>query len=226
MTATATETPHTLYTFRRCPYAMRARMALAVAGIPAKVREVVLRDKPAAMLDASPKGTVPVIVTNTGQIIDESLDVMHWALRQDDPEGWLATAPDETKNLIARIDGPFKKALDRYKYANRYEAEDVDPEEQRSKGLMFLDEINAQLSTTDGQLFGPRRSLADIAIFPFVRQFANTDREWFDALPLPNLQKWLAGHLDSDLFSLVMKKYPQWAPGAEEPPLPTLNVVS
>jgi glutathione S-transferase len=209
------ETP-LLYTFRRCPYAMRARMALVISGTPVRVREVVLRDKPAAMLEASAKGTVPVLVLGDGTVIDESIDVMRWALAQNDPEGWLAP---ESDGLIAEADGPFKSALDRYKYSNRYEDEAVVSEEQRALGLAFLKDWDARLAAAGGQFFGAQRTLADVALFPFVRQFANTDRDWFDGLELPALQTWLAGHLDSELFTGVMSKYPQWAPGADEPVL-------
>lgn len=201
---------------------MRARMAIARAGIECRLREVVLRDKPAEMLDASPKGTVPVIVTSDGTVIEESIDVMAWALAQNDAGEWLN--PDQGTRadmdaLIAESDGPFKRALDRYKYPNRYEDEGVVREEQRGLGLAFLEKLDAQL---DGRqnLFGDRVSYADIAIFPFIRQFANTDRTWFDALPLLHLQAWLARHLDSDLFKQIMPKFPQWKTGDEEPIFP------
>ena len=201
-----------LYSFRRCPYAMRARMALMASGQTVRLREVVLRDKPAEMLEASPKGTVPVLVLEDGTIIDESLDVIAWALSQNDPGSWKT---DEAADLIAEADGPFKKALDRYKYPNRYEDEGVDKLEQRAKGREFLAKLDARLADHN-QLLGDEITEADIAIFPFIRQFANTDRSWFDAEPLPHLQRWLAGHLESDLFLSVMKKYPQWKTGDEE----------
>ena len=215
-----------LYSFRRCPYAMRARMAIAQAGIECRLREVVLRDKPVEMLEASPKGTVPVIVQPDGQVIDESLDVMAWALEQNDAESWL-TPEHGTRTdmdaLVAECDGPFKRALDRYKYPNRYETEGVDRFEQREIGLEFLKHLNMKLAGR-GHLFGNRISYADIAIFPFVRQFANTDRAWFDALELPHLQAWLVSHLDSDLFRHVMPKFPQWNAGDEEPVFPETAV--
>ena len=202
---------------------MRARMAIAISGVDISLREVVLRDKPAAMLEASPKGTVPVVVTTDGNVLEESLDVMRWALAQNDPENWLSVSMGDTAALVARNDGPFKAALDRYKYGNRYADEDLDVMEQRAIGAETLHALNIQLEATGGQLLGPQRSFADVAIFPFIRQFANTDREWFDSQPLPHLQAWLAGHLDSDLFKTVMKKYPKWQPGDIEPKLPTLN---
>ncbi|MEM6652681.1 MAG: glutathione S-transferase [Pseudomonadota bacterium] len=211
-----------LYSFRRCPYAMRARMAIAAAGVECRLREVVLRDKPTEMLEASPKGTVPVIVESDGTVIEESLDVMAWALARNDADGWLT--PDrgsfeEMAALIAECDGPFKRALDRYKYPSRYEDEGVVREDQRSIGLHFLEKLNAQF---DGQahLFGDRVSYADIAIFPFIRQFANTDRAWFDGLDLPHLQTWLEAHLDSPRFKKIMPKFAQWKTGDEEPSFP------
>lgn len=201
---------------------MRARMAIAQAGIECRLREVVLRDKPAEMLDASPKGTVPVIVETDGAVIDESLDVMAWALAQNDAAGWLAPeqgTPAEMDTLVAECDGPFKQALDRYKYPNRYEAEGANRNNQRALGVAFLEQLNSRLQDTT-HLFGDRVSYADIAIFPFVRQFANTDRSWFDALDLPHLQAWLAYHLDSDLFRAVMPKFAQWKTGDHEPAFP------
>lgn len=211
-----------LYSFRRCPYAMRARMAIAASGVECRLREVVLRDKPAEMLDASPKGTVPVIVEPDGRVIEESLDVMAWALAQNDAENWLV--PDlgtraDMDALIVECDGPFKRALDRYKYPNRYEDEGVVREDQRALGLAFLEKLNAQLADRP-QLFGARISYADIAIFPFIRQFANTDRTWFDALDLPHLQAWLEGHLESPRFKQIMPKFAQWKTGDEEPAFP------
>ena len=215
-----------LYSFRRCPYAMRARMAIARAGIECRLREVVLRDKPIEMLEASPKGTVPVIVTPDGSVIEESLDVMAWALDQNDAGNWLNPAQGnrtEMDALVAECDGPFKRALDRYKYPNRYEDEGVVRDDQRALGLAFLEKLNARL---EGQqhLFGDRVSYADIAIFPFIRQFANTDRTWFDALDLPQLQAWLAVHLESELFKQIMPKYAQWQTGDTEPVFPPASV--
>lgn len=211
---------HILYTFRRCPYAMRGRMGLSMAGLPVHLREVVLRDKPADMLAASPKGTVPVLVTASGEVVDESLDVMRWALAQNDPEGWLAAAPETTDMLISRNDGPFKQALDRYKYPNRYSDENLMPGAAREAGLEILGDLNSRLEAHGGQLVQPTRSLADMAIFPFVRQFAHTDMDWFLAQDLPSLQVWLDGHKQSALFKSVMAKYAQWEAGNDEPLLP------
>ena len=209
-----------LYSFRRRPYAMRGRMALLNSGQTCRLREVLLRDKPAQMLAASPKGTVPVVVMPDGTIIDESLDVMLWALDQSDADGWLTPARGSLDDMLALIeenDGPFKTHLDRYKYDTRYPGENS--MDHRAAGLMFLEKLN-NLLVADGYLFGARPSLADIAIFPFVRQFANTDRTWFDALPLPHLQQWLADWLESDLFKGIMQKWPVWQDGDEEPLFP------
>jgi glutathione S-transferase len=214
------ETAPVLYTFRRCPYAMRARLALSASRLDIRVREVVLRDKPAEMLEASPKGTVPVLVLPDGRVIDESLDMMRWALAASDPEGWLSADAAETDALIAQNDGPFKRALDRYKYPNRYEAEGADPLANRDAGLAILTGLSERIAANGGQLFGPAPTLADMAIFPFVRQFAHTDMDWWEeAAPAP-VKAWLVAHKDSARFRAIMAKFPQWAPGGAEPALP------
>ena len=203
-----------LYSFRRCPYAMRARMAIAVSGIEVELREVVLRNKPPELVAASPKATVPVLVLPDGTVIDESLDIMHWALRPDDPEDSLESAHAE---LIQRNDNEFKSALDRYKYPQRYSQRDglID----RDQGLTFLMELDAMLGEQPF-LGGKSRGMSDVAIFPFVRQFSATDQAWFDAQPLPGLHRWLAEFLQSDLFAGVMLRYPQWKTGDEAPIFP------
>ena len=199
-----------LYSFRRCPYAMRARMGLWVSGIEVELREIVLRDKPQAMLDASPKGTVPVLVLPDGTVLEESIDIMRWALAQNDPSDWLRHgAADE---ILAQIEGPFKEHLDRYKYYTRYE--DADPDYHRAKALKILEDLNTRIEE-HGQLLGKEPTLADYASFPFVRQFANHDRKMFDALPLKPLQIWLSGHLGSDIFKAIMPKFDQWRAGDE-----------
>jgi len=206
-----------LYSFRRCPYAMRARLALSVSRQQCILREVALRDIPAHMIDLSPKATVPVLQLSNGQVLEESLDVMLWALGCDDPQQWLEPEKgdlQEMKVLIALNDGPFKDHLDRYKYATRYE-EGTDPVFHRSEGINFLSMLNDRLDHQT-HLFGNRPALADYAIFPFIRQFANTDRDWFDDQPLANLQNWLIEHLDSNLFAGIMKKWPLWAPDDEQ----------
>ena len=202
-----------LYTFRRCPYAMRARMALHVSGQTCEVRELVLRDKPAHMLEISPKGTVPVLQIPQGEVIDESLDVMLWALRRNDPESWLVPEwgnEGQMRGLIGRCDDEFKPHLDRYKYANRYDG--ADPLKHRAQAQEFIAELDARLSETPS-LFGTRAALADYAIAPFIRQFANTDRLWFDAAPYPHLHRWLSSILDSLIFTTIMEKLPVWKPG-------------
>ncbi|MBY6128067.1 glutathione S-transferase [Qipengyuania aquimaris] len=193
-----------LYSFRRCPYAMRARMALSVSGAEYEHREVVLRDKPPQMLEVSPKGTVPVLVTEDGAVLEESLDIMRWALGQSDPEGWLDRSDAD---LLAANDGPFKHHLDRYKYSTRYD--DVDPEEHGAEALKHLRVLDERLAASP-YLCGETRGFADIAIFPFVRQFANADREWFDAQDLSHLSKWLEALVNSELFTGVMTKHGQW----------------
>jgi len=214
-----------LYSFRRCPYAMRARLALASAGIRCALREVVLRDKPAALLAASPQGTVPVLVlANPGDgqtpqqpadtILVHSLDIMLWALRRHDPGQWLQPTHgslQEMLTLIGRCDGEFKQHLDRYKYPERYPGEDAGA--HRAAGSAFLAELNERLHATP-YLFGAHAALADRAIAPFVRQFAHTDKDWFDTQPWPSLQAWLQAFLDSELFNLVLHRYAKWEPGA------------
>ena len=211
----------TLYSFRRCPYAMRARMAIAASGQTCALREVVLRNKPSEMLAVSPKGTVPVLVLPNQRVIEESLEIMRWALGCNDPERWLAPLNDESDDveaLVAENDGSFKDNLDRYKYPTRYDISDPLP--NRNQGLIFLEKLNTRLLTAD-YLCGEDFTFADAAIAPFVRQFANTDREWFDALDLSAVQNWLHGILESDRFSRVMEKYPAWESGMAEPSFPS-----
>jgi glutathione S-transferase len=193
---TASDLP-ILYSFRRCPYAMRARMALLASEVPFELREVMLRDKPAAMLAASPKATVPVLVLPDGTVIDESLDIMRWALARNDPEEWRA---GDDAALIASFDGAFKHHLDRYKYPERHAA---DPVAHRGAGLSMLDTLERRLAG-HANLHRDTRALSDIAIMPFVRQFAAVDRGWFDAQPLPRCQDWLARHVASPLFERAM----------------------
>jgi glutathione S-transferase len=200
---------------------MRARLALAVSDQPCELREVVLRAKPPELLAASPKGTVPVLVLPDGTVIDQSLDIMWWALARHDPQQWLAVAPAtaaQAEALIAQCDGPFKSHLDRYKYPSRYE--NVDPLAQRAAGADILSAWDARLAQTD-HLLGPRVSLADMATAPFVRQFAQVEPEWFDAQPWPGIKRWLQTFLASELFQRVMHKYPAWesgTPGVVFPP--------
>jgi glutathione S-transferase len=195
-----------LYSFRRCPFAMRARMALTVAGIAVEHREIMLRAKPAAMVDASPKATVPVLVLADGTVIDESLDIMRWALAINDPLDWRA---GHDGALIAANDGPFKHHLDRMKYHHRYEG--TDPAHHRAAANALLAPLEARLADSP-YLSGGQPRLTDIAIFPFVRQFAHADlAAWHDAA-LPRLHAWLDRLIALPLFARAMAKYPVWTP--------------
>lgn len=198
-----------LYSFRRCPYAMRARMALTASNTKVRLREIVLRDKPEEMLEASPKGTVPVLIDDN-TVIDESINVMRWALGRNDPEQWLC---GDDKDLIAACDGEFKHHLDRYKYATRYE--DADPDEHRTEGMKFIHRLADRLASQP-YLNGDERSLADIAIFPFIRQFRIADTDWFDENAPEPVRDWLKRLMESDLFKSIMAKYPLWKETGEE----------
>ncbi|MCR9239224.1 MAG: glutathione S-transferase [Alphaproteobacteria bacterium] len=205
-----------LYSFRRCPYAMRARLAIQSAGFNVELREILLRDKATEFTAASPKATVPVLVLPDGTIIEESLDVMLHVLGQSDPEGLLTPTEDTLADMLALIlenDGPFKRALDRYKYANRYEG--ADPIAERTAASNFLQTLDDRLRTNNGCLFGARLSLADLAILPFVRQFANVDRPWFDSQDWLDLRKALEDFTDSARFASIMLKYTMWQSGDE-----------
>ncbi len=212
-----------LYSFRRCPYAMRARLAIAASGVTCQLREVVLRDKPEALRLASPKATVPVLVLPDGKVIDESLDIMHWALGIQDPQNYLQPEKGSTEQMLALVaanDGPFKKHLDCYKYPDRHTDDEAFIDEssfsaqhraQASEQLMGL---NARIEE-QGYLMGRRPCLADLAIAPFVRQFAQVDRAWFDAQPWSALSAWLLKFQTSPLFVSIMDKYPAWTPESE-----------
>jgi glutathione S-transferase len=202
-----------LYSFRRCPYAMRARLALAVSETSCILREVALSNKPAQMIAASPKATVPVLVLSDGTVLDESLDIMRWALAQSDPQHWLEPNEAKMEALTSANDGPFKHHLDRYKYADRY---GVDRDEHRSAGLDILTGLDEALAE-GANLCGERMSLADAALLPFVRQYAQVDRNWFDAEPLPNLKRWLDQHLSSALFERIALRVQPWSDG--DPPV-------
>jgi len=201
---------HVLYSFRRCPYAMRARLALRVSGVTYEHREVALKAKPPEMLAASPKGTVPVLCLDTGEVLDQSLDIMWWALRQNDPHGWLPLTPEalcDAQDVIAVSDGAFKANLDRYKYPQRFGL---------MEGVRHRDEAAAWLLTLDTRLHsqaflsGQRWGWLDACVAPFVRQFARTDRAWFDAQPWPQLAQWLVAFENSEAFAAVMHKHPLW----------------
>jgi glutathione S-transferase len=204
-----------LYSFRRCPYAMRARLALAVSDQACELREVVLRNKPQGLLQASPKATVPVLVMPGGEVLDQSLAIMQWALHRHDPEHWLAPSHgslDDMLALIAECDGPFKQALDRCKYPSRYP--EADTAQARTQAVQWLQGLEEKLGTHPF-LFGNHRALADMAVAPFVRQFAGIDAAWWDAQAWPRLQAWLAQFQASSLFESVMHKLPAWVDGTE-----------
>jgi glutathione S-transferase len=187
---------------------MRARMALAYSGLVVEIREISLREKPTSLLAISPKGTVPVLQSDD-LVIEQSYDIMKWALKQSDPDQWLSAQTEPTiDQWVEKNDGPFKKLLDQYKYPDRYP--DISLEETLSQARsLFLGPINEQLKTSP-YLLGSRISLADIAIFPFVRQFAMVDQEWIDQSDLHFLKQWLNERLESSLFVGVMQKYPTW----------------
>lgn len=207
-----------LYSFRRCPYAMRARLGLLASGIVYEHREVVLRNKPADMLVASPKGTVPVLILPSGEVIDQSVDIMLWALRENDPFNWLAHEA-EALNWIEQCDGDFKYHLDRYKYPNRYDGANNDKyaTEHRDKAALFADLVNIQLQETSQNKYQFNSSIGiyNAGYMPFFRQFMNTDKTWFAAQPWPSLQAALAGFEASAEFKTVMQTYPQWQSGSE-----------
>ncbi len=200
-----------LYSFRRCPYAMRARLAIVYSGIKVELREVVLKDKPAALIELSPKATVPVLLTIEQKVIEESIEIMEWALLQNDPDNWFQHLSEQQKQvgkeLIDYNDTEFKYYLDRYKYADRY------PEQTeqfyREQGELFLQKLEQQLGS-QAYLIAPHITWADMAILPFIRQFASVDRDWFDNANYPKLQNWLQQFLDSKLFKSIMPKFKQW----------------
>ena len=202
-----------LYSFRRCPYAMRARLALASSGAVCELREIVLRAKPPEMLQASPKGTVPVLVLPDGKVLEQSLDIMLWCLQRHDPAQWLPAddaARQHSLQLIAGCDGEFKHHLDRYKYPNRYNLPDGDV--HRAQCATFLIALESRLCEHPF-LHGTHWGLADAAIAPFVRQCAHTDRAWFDAQAWPQLQTWLTAFEHSALLEACMHKYTPWQAG-------------
>lgn len=197
-----------LYSFRRCPYAMRARLAIASSGVQVVLREILLRDKAPEFLEASPSTTVPCLKAGD-LIIDESYDIMLWALGRNDPEGWT-DMPAEGASLIEYADGPFKSALDHYKYASRHP--EVDVAKQRELAAAFLMTLDKILDQNTA-LFGDTVTLADMAILPFVRQFAFVDKDWFDQQPWPNVSRWLEQFITSSRFLNIMHKYPVWHSG-------------
>ncbi|MDH3342159.1 MAG: glutathione S-transferase [Gammaproteobacteria bacterium] len=207
-----------LYSFRRCPYAMRARLALKYAGIKTELREIDLNNPPEELVAISEEATVPVLQLPDGQVIDESWDIVQWATRQNDPDLWLGENGQhliESDMLLETNDYSFKQDLDHYKYADRYPEHPM--EYYREQGEEFLQELEERLNVTT-YLLSNTISIADIAIFPFIRQFAMVDQAWFDQSPYPRLQQWLAGFTQSDnqeahLFNAVMDKYEIWKQG-------------
>lgn len=204
-----------LYSFRRCPFAIRARLAIHASRQTVELREVILRNKPEAMLLASPKGTVPILLLSEGRVVDESLDIMTWSLKQADPEGWLPERQDDQlrfDELLARNDGSFKMALDRYKYPNRFEG--ADPHQARDDGARFIRDLDVCLQ--NGQfLLGQRFSLADAAILPFIRQYAHVDRDWFYRQSWKAVIAWLDAFKESERFLSVMIKISAWQQGTK-----------
>lgn len=202
-----------LYSFRRCPFALRARMAVCYSGIRVELREVLLRDLPEELLACSPKGTVPVMVLPDGRVLEESLDIMLWALARHDPDGWWpgdAILQATMLDWIGRNDTLFKPDLDRYKYAVRYP--EHPPSHYRAQGEHFLLGLERQLQLTPWLCLA-QPGLADHALFPFVRQFAQVDAGWFAAAPYPRVRAWLARLTGSQWFAVAMRKYPRWVPG-------------
>lgn len=197
-----------LYSFRRCPYAMRARLGLIFAELSVELREITLKNKPDQMLAISPKGTVPVLQLSDGSVIEESAEIMMWALEQNDPQGLLNEKISSKANaLIAQNDNEFKQWLDRYKYANRHP--EMTQIEYRQKGEIFLQDLEALL-TKNTYLLGNSVTVADIGIMPFIRQFAHVDRDVFCELPYPKLQLWLQHWLEHSLFVQAMTKFQPW----------------
>ncbi|MDF1818018.1 MAG: glutathione S-transferase [Immundisolibacteraceae bacterium] len=200
-----------LYSFRRCPYAIRARLAIQASGTEVELREILLRDKPTQMLEISAKGTVPVLQLSNGEVIDESRQIIDWALTQHDPADWaLSNEPalrQQAAQLIDRNDGEFKELLDRYKYAVRFPEHPA--EYYRDAAMEILSDVDQRLAA-GGYLLAGRETVADIALYPFVRQFAFVDKKWFDHQPLPNLKSWLEKFLTTESFAAVMVKLPPW----------------
>jgi glutathione S-transferase len=202
------------YSFRRCPYAMRARLAIQYSDITVELREIVLRNKPIEMLIASPKGTVPVLVLSNQQIIEQSRDIMQWALMQNDPLDFLCLKNPalqiQINQFIDHNDQVFKLHLDQYKYADRYP--EHGKEYYRVQGELFLQRLEQCLEQTSFLLLN-QISLADLAIFPFVRQFTSVDPKWFDSAPYPKLKQWLYFFCSSAEFAHCMQKFPAWQAG-------------
>lgn len=221
-----------LYSLRNCPYAMRARLAIYKSTVPIELRDIVLKNKPIEMLTASPKGTVPTLVLPPGQVIDESLEVMVWALNEKDPNNLLhsgavkvngqVSAPVNEKvneqlnkmlALIYQFDEEFKQALEQYKCAKRYHETNL--EQCRQACEVYIQHLEQRL-TASNYLIDDQESLADIALLPYIRQFARIERQWYLQSPYPNVKKWLNHYLQSAMFTKVMAKYPLWSLNSEQ----------
>lgn len=202
-----------LYSFRRCPYAIRARLALCSSGTTVELREVDLKRKPVAMLELSPAATVPVLDLGQGNVLTQSLDILHWALRQNDPEGWLKQGEVNFNQwLVDTSDGDFKRWLDRYKYAERFPERGItDWRDEAARCLIGPLELRLAVQP---QVGGQKPCWADAAVFPFVRQFAAVDPAWWAASPWEHTRRWLNTWLMSPLFLASMHKVPVWAPDA------------
>ncbi len=196
-----------LYSYRRCPYAIRARMALKYAGIQVEHREIALRSKPHSMLLASPKGTVPVLCVD-GYVLDQSLDIMRWALEKSDRDGWIGVDEEISQAWIEKNDGPFKVLLDQCKYPNRFP--DLNPQDVLNSAIELMLKPMERALQSSKYLMGNKMSLVDVAIFPFIRQFAAVNPQRFEGLPFASVKAWLNQHLESDLFNSVMDKHPTW----------------
>jgi glutathione S-transferase len=206
-----------LYSFRRCPYAMRARLAIAVSEQKVQLREIMLKDKPAELLAISPNKTIPVLqfINNNGkqEVLTESLEIMVWALVKNDPKKWLTAQLKEMLILIDNNDYEFKPWLDKYKYADRFP--DYSQEYYRDQAENFLMLLEDKL-TIQPYLFAQRPTLADMAIFPFIRQFASVDKIWFEQSPYSQVKKWLVALINEPLFNACMHKYPTWLDSGKE----------
>ncbi len=200
-----------LYSLRRCPYAMRGRMGIALSQQKVLLREIVTKDKPSELLASSPKGTVPVLVLPNGQIIEQSIEVMNWALQQNDPQDLLRsnnpTLSEQVQQLIKTNDDDFIGHLEKYRASVRYR--NIDVEQRRHACEVFISELESKLAQHE-YLFGDTPSLADFAVMPFVSQFVRVEKKWFVQSEYQNVGHWLRAHLDSKLYTQVMKQYPLW----------------
>lgn len=201
-----------LWTFRRCPYAMRTRLAIKASGVSVYLREILLRAKPAEFIRDSAKATVPVLKLSSGEVLEESIDIMHWALAQNDPNNWrdvLDTRNEYSTLFLDELDGTFKKNLDRYKYASRYGLESEDALAFRDEGVKFLNKINDSLGSNP-YLSGKQQGFLDVASLPFVRQFRIANPTWFDRQNWPHLHHWLQTFITSNQLSIIMEKLTPW----------------